>query len=115
MAPMSGVMKSATKAVTTAVKAAPSTTAHGEVDDVAPQDEIQSRSATAPLLSCLSLPPESPGRNETRDIFITSEVLYQLSYSGVRIRLPPSGVVPGPTDTKACNDAGGGAGWTPNG
>ena len=40
MAAISGVMKSATKAVTMAVKAAPMTTGHGQVDDVAPQDEL---------------------------------------------------------------------------
>jgi hypothetical protein len=34
-------------------------------------------------------PVRARGRNRTRDIFITSEVLYQLSYSGGRPILPP--------------------------
>ena len=31
-----------------------------------------------------TVPDRARGRNRTRDIFITSEVLYQLSYSGGR-------------------------------
>ena len=34
-------------------------------------------------------------------------MLYQLSYSGVRSRLPPAGAQPGPTSAKACNGSGG--------
>ena len=52
---------------------------------------------------------------EPTDIFITSEVLYQLSYSGAAPRLQACAAATRPTSGKACFGRRPGPGWSLNG
>jgi len=57
----------------------------------------------------------SGGRARTADILVNSEALYQLSYTGIVVVLPP-GLEPGPTRYEGvvppCNTSGACLGWT---